>query len=127
MALLLKPQIPTVLNQTWALLLGHDCVAQREEAEELMNLLIPKLDGLQESHVPEGKLRVSQGVEGEVDGFRLLGKGMREGEDSVISRDGTPLTQPTSCQGPPGLLGSSSKKSAHPYSIMGYLSTLSFP
>lgn len=72
----MKAPIPT-----WVLLLGHDRVAQREQAEELVDVWVAQLDRFQEPRVPERELGVGKGVEREINRFRLLekesGKGKR--------------------------------------------------
>lgn len=57
---------------TFALLLGHDGVAEREQAEELVHVVVSQLDGFQQAGVPELEAWVRQRVEGEVDWLRPL-------------------------------------------------------
>lgn len=71
---MLDERLPTLL-----LFFGHDGVAERQEAEKLLNLGSPVLHRLHQAVVVEGKLGIGQFVPGEVDLFRFLqNKGSEE-------------------------------------------------
>lgn len=55
---------PSSLSLTFALLLTHDGVAERQQAEELVGVLVPDLHRLQQGVVVEAEVWVGQRVEG---------------------------------------------------------------
>lgn len=68
-------------SPTFALLLGHDGVAEREQAEELVHVGIPQLDGFQQAGVPELEPWIRQRVKGEINRLWPLAGG----EDRVTA------------------------------------------
>lgn len=73
------PSVPT-----FALLLGHDGVTEREQAEELVHVGVSQLDSFQQAGVPELEPWVRQRVEGEVNWLWPLA-----GEEMGLSPCGT--------------------------------------